>query len=206
MPPAEIPRPWFKVGSAADLTAGTPGFGASPRTCCSGPTAVPDPVRLERFPHRTPPGPDPCHRCAKQRWRRPEGEEDDAFEVAAVYRQRLRRLAGRLQCQCVRELQLRHAAGQALARLAQQQAGGRAQQQELAGRLAGTTALIDHAAQDGEQLGQALHLVENHQAIALAVQEGFWVIELALGGRQFEIEVQGIGASRGFGEGEGCAG
>jgi len=43
------------------------------------------------------------------------------------------------------EFQLRHAAGQAFARLAQQQAGGRAEQQELAGGLAGTTALIDHA-------------------------------------------------------------
>jgi hypothetical protein len=48
------------------------------------------------------------------------------------------------------EFELRNAAGETFAGLLQQYAGSRAQQQELAGGLAGPPALVDHAAQHGK--------------------------------------------------------
>ena len=75
----------------------------------------------------------------------------------------------------------------------QQHARCRAQQQVLARHFAVTAALVDDRTQHGKQLGLALHFVQDHQLMAVGLQEGLGVIQLALGRGQLQIQIVGIG-------------
>ena len=82
----------------------------------------------------------------------------------------------------------------------QQNAGSGTEQQELSSRLPIASADINNAAQHGEQFGHPLHFIQDHQSMALREQETFRIIQLTLGGRQFQVEVQGIALQRHFGQ------
>ena len=79
--------------------------------------------------------------------------------------------------------------GKAFAGLLQQDAGGRAKQKELPRHFTIAAALVDHAAQYGEEFGHALHFVKDDQAVPLREQEGFRVVQLALRRREFQVEI-----------------
>jgi hypothetical protein len=70
----------------------------------------------------------------------------------------------------------------------------------LSSRFPGPAADINDAAQHSEQFGHALHLVQNHQSLALRQEKTFRIIQLALGRRQFQIKINGIAAPGHFGQ------
>ena len=92
-----------------------------------------------------------------------------------------------------RELEIRDAPGQALARLPQQIRGGRSEQQELSGRLAGPDPLVDEHPQRLEQSGRALHLVDHHEPAAEPAQVPGRVVQLRQVGGVLQIEVRAVG-------------
>lgn len=65
------------------------------------------------------------------------------------------------------ELETGDPSGEAFTALPQQIHGGGAQQQKLSGSMAGQPVGVDQAAQQAEQLWNALHFIKDHQPAAL---------------------------------------
>ena len=91
------------------------------------------------------------------------------------------------------ELEIRDASRQGLTGLPQQIRSGRSEQQELSGRFAGSDPLVDERAQQLEQPGRALHLVDNDEPALESPQVAGRVVQFRQIGGLLQIEVHAVG-------------
>jgi len=98
------------------------------------------------------------------------------------------------------QFQARYPSSQAFAGLLQQDAGGGAEKQELAGGFAIPPTDIDNAPQHGEQFRDTLHFVQDHQTMALGEQETLGIVQLTLGRGQFQVKIKRIAPPGNFGQ------
>ena len=89
------------------------------------------------------------------------------------------------------QFDVRDPAGQALRGHLDQVEGRRPEEQELPGPEARPTVVVNDAAQGGEQLGDAVDLVQDHQVGGLVPQVGVRIVEAATVGRPLQVEVGG---------------
>ena len=82
--------------------------------------------------------------------------------------------------------------GEALRGLAHEVERGGSEQQEVSGPVSGGAPVVDDAAQDLEQAGSSLHLVDDAQPAAGGPQIGIRVLELPPVGRPFQIEIERV--------------
>jgi hypothetical protein len=59
--------------------------------------------------------------------------------------------------------------------------------------LVHATPLVDDTSQNAEQLGHALHLVQDHQLLRMGHQKGFRIVKLPLSRGQLQVQIQGVG-------------
>jgi uncharacterized protein (DUF1499 family) len=67
--------------------------------------------------------------------------------------------------------------------------GGRSEQQEVAGAIAGTTAIVDDASQRFEECRSAVNFVDDDEFASLRTQVCIRIVESSPVGRALQVEV-----------------
>ena len=123
---------------------------------------------------------------------RPVGAGREAVREATPQPERVQ-VRSRLQCVERGELAIGDASCQGLGGLAQQRTRRASQEQEVSGPAPGAPARVDLSAQQAEEAGQELHLIEDDQPVAVQI-EVFTCLGEARGlGRVLKVHVQGFG-------------